>query len=135
MNCRNNRIYVHSKYVSKCVKIKDVFYIIHDEKLEEVVASEIDRNIFCQIPGTRLLESIENEGIISVTTNDLNKDNSSETYYFEEEKDSVYLLNLDRIVCIKMIYTDIWLVQMEDQVLWFKSFQSNFKHVISQLRK
>ena len=134
MNLKD-RTYVQSKYVSKCVKDDNKFFIIHNDKMLEVDDLEIDRGTFCQIPGFRLILSVEGNNTLSVTTDLLSDDHSDETVFFEVEENRVYLINLDRVVEIKNIYSDIWFIQMEDQQLWFRSFPSNFKHVLAQLRK
>lgn len=133
MNLKNG-LYVHSKYVNKCVKEDNKFYVIHNDKLLSVNEMEIDRKIFCQIPGFRLTQSIKDEGNYSVTTNVLSETNTMETIYFETEENVSYLINLDRIVDITNINSDIWLIKLEDEDLWFKSFPANFKHVLNQLR-
>ena len=58
MNLKVSYGYVQSKYVSKCIKKDNKYFIVFKENLEEVEETEIDRSIFCQIPGTRLIPTL-----------------------------------------------------------------------------
>ena len=134
-----NSDYINSKFVNtilirECassvnefkVSIDSKYYVLHKEELFEIKFEEINHSKFIQVPAIRLIETIEAEAEFIVN-------NNKEIEYFEAEKDVKYLINLDNIVRVQKLDTQVWKVTMVDDIYYFKAFPANMSIFINRL--
>ena len=131
--------YINSKFVNailiregaSCVNefkasIDSYYHILHKEELFEIKFEEINHSKFIQVPAIRLIETIEAEAEFIVN-------NNKEIEYFEAEKDVKYLINLDNIIRVQKLDTQVWKVTMVDDIYYFKAFPANMSIFINRL--
>ena len=108
-----NSDYINSKFVNTIliregassvnkfnVGIDSYYHILHKEELFEIKFEEINHSKFIQVPAIRLIETIEAEAEFIVN-------NNKEIEYFEAEKDVKYLINLDNIIRVQKLDTQV----------------------------
>lgn len=131
--------YINSKFVNSIliregassvnefkVSIDSKYYVLHKEELFEIKFEEINHSRFIQVPAIRLIETIEAEAEFIVN-------NNKEIEYFEAEKDVKYLINLDNIIRVQKLDTQVWKVTMIDDIYYFKAFPANMSIFINRL--
>lgn len=131
--------YINSKFVNSIliregassvnefkVSIDSKYYVLHKEELFEIKFEEINHSRFIQVPAIRLIETIEAEAEFIVN-------NNKEIEYFEAEKDVKYLINLDNIIRVQKLDTQVWKVTMVDDIYYFKAFPANMSIFINRL--
>ena len=131
--------YINSKFVNTIliregassvnefkVSIDSKYYVLHKEELFEIKFEEINHSKFIQVPAIRLIETIEAEAEFIVN-------NNKEIEYFEAEKDVKYLINLDNIIRVQKLDTQVWKVTMVDDIYYFKAFPANMSIFINRL--
>ena len=131
--------YINSKFVNAIliregassvnefkVSIDSKYYVLHKEELFEIKFEEINHSKFIQVPAIRLIETIEAEAEFIVN-------NNKEIEYFEAEKDVKYLINLDNIIRVQKLDTQVWKVTMVDDIYYFKAFPANMSIFINRL--
>lgn len=134
-----NSDYINSKFVNtilirECANsvnefkasIDSKYYVLHKEELFEIKFEEINHSKFIQVPAIRLIETIEAEAEFIVN-------NNKEIEYFEAEKDVKYLINLDNIIRVQKLDTQVWKVIMVDDIYYFKAFPANMSIFINRL--
>jgi len=135
-----NNDYINSKHVNailirenscaeNCVGMgKDIKYsILHKEELFDIDFKEINHSKFIQVPAIRLIETIEAEAEVIVN-------NNKEICYFEAEQDVKYLINLDNVVRVQKLDTQIWKIIMVDDIYYFKAFPTNMSIFTNRLQ-
>lgn len=131
--------YINSKFVNTILiregassvnefkaSIDSYYHILHKEELFEIKFEEINHSKFIQVPAIRLIETIEAEAEFIVN-------NNKEIEYFEAEKDVKYLINLDNIIRVQKLDTQVWKVTMVDDIYYFKAFPANMSIFINRL--
>ena len=131
--------YINSKFVNAILiregassvnefkaSIDSYYHILHKEELFEIKFEEINHSKFIQVPAIRLIETIEVEAEFIVN-------NNKEIEYFEAEKDVKYLINLDNIIRVQKLDTQVWKVTMVDDIYYFKAFPANMSIFINRL--
>lgn len=126
-----NGDYINSKFINSILirentnsqkefktGIESKYYVLHKEELFEIDFKEILNNKFIQVPAIRLIESIEEEAEVVVV-------NNKENIYFEVEKDVKYLINIDNVIRVQKLDTNIWKITMVDDIYYFKAFPAN----------
>lgn len=134
-----NSDYINSKFVNTILIREDdnsinsvgmgidsKYFVLHKEELFEIKFEEINHSKFIQVPAIRLIETIEAEAEFIVN-------NNKEIEYFEAEKDVKYLINLDNIIRVQKLDTQVWKVTMVDDIYYFKAFPANMSIFINRL--
>lgn len=131
--------YINSKFVNailirECtssvnefkVSIDSKYYVLHKEELFEIKFEEINHSKFIQVPAIRLIETIKDEAEVIVN-------NNKEICYFEAEQDVKYLINLDNVVRVQKLDTQVWKITMVDDIYYFKAFPANMSIFTNRL--
>ena len=102
------------------------YYVLHKEELFQLKFEEINHLTFIQVPGIRLIETIEAQAEVIVN-------NQNGITYLEMEKDTKYILNLTNILRVEKIDTQVWKFTMTNDVYYFKAFAANINIFLNRL--